>query len=166
MEPFITWTGNRGGNISFVSLDHPWKSADIAIFGAKISHVKVRNDEVIGNSVDVCGFKAWIIGDRTYVGPDPEEEAPKTIKDLLREAVDMLPVDERKGVMELKIGEILEDSQEPKFNLPKMTVLNDLPRAICPYCGTAGALRAQDGNLLCAACHHDWGDIDYLPNLI
>lgn len=168
IEPIDNWAKQHGGcNPTFISVDRPWHSHLETRFVVKISQAVIYNKEITGEFVEVAGFRAYLVGERFYMGLDPldEEDQPKTLKELIQAALDMLPEEERRKAMVLQLKDILADeAYQSSFNLPKAVVLSETRRLVCPICGVPGKLRIQDGHLLCAGCNHDWGDIDNLPD--
>lgn len=168
IAPIDNWAKQHGGcNLTFISVDRPWHSHLETRFVVKISQAVIYNKEITGEFVEVAGFRAYLVGERFYMGLDPldEEDQPKTLKELIQAALDMLPEEERRKAMVLQLKDILADeAYQSGFNLPKAVVLSEAGRLVCPICGVPGKLRIQDGHLLCAGCNHDWGDIDNLPD--
>lgn len=168
IEPIDNWAKQHGGsNLTFISVDRPWHSHLETRFVVKISQAVIYNREITGEFVEVAGFRAYLVGERFYMGLDPldEEDQPKTLKELIQAALDILPEEERRKAMVLQLKDILADeAYQGNFNLPKVVVLSETRRLVCPICGVPGKLRIQDGHLLCAGCNHDWGDIDNLPD--
>lgn len=168
IEPIKNWAKHHGGsNLTFISVDQPWKAHLETRFVVKIPSAVVYNKEITGEFVDVAGFRAYMVGEKLYLGLDPLDaaEQPQTLKELIQAALDMLPEEERKKALVLQLKDILDENpHQNRFNLPKAAVLSECRRLVCPICGVPGKLRLQDGHLICAGCGHDWGDIDDLPD--
>jgi hypothetical protein len=170
IEPIENWAKQHGSsNLTFITVDKPWHSHLETHFVGKVSQAVIYDKEITGEFVEVAGFRAYLVGERFYMGLDPLDEAeqPRTLKELIQTALDMLPEEERHKAMALQLKDILTDEpHQGSFNLPKAVVLSEARRLVCPICGIPGKLRIQDGHLLCAGCNHDWGDIDNLPDLM
>lgn len=166
ISPICAWAKNHGGvNLAFISAYQPDRKE--VRFVIRFSQAIICQREIFDCYVDICGHKAYLVGERVFLGPDPleEEEKPQTLKELILAALELLSEEERKKAMVLRLQDIIEEgAHQGEFNLPRAAVLTEARKLTCPYCSITGRIRIQDGHLICSGCGHDWGDIDYLPD--
>lgn len=160
VAPILEWVAAHGSHGLM------WQINDVCgeeRVTCRIDNVFLRNEEISGELVAVAGHIAFLYGERFFLGPDEVSAPPPTLRELVQKALEVLPDEERTKAMTLSLREILGDTHQGGFNLPKATVLSECRRLMCPMCGVAGKLHLLDGHLICGGCRYDWGDVDELP---
>lgn len=168
MEEIVKWAKAHGvserGVKAEMAATGGWDSRgySVMIMDAIVDSSEFDEDQFL----TIAGRPAYLGTGSVLREVTMEEFKPKSIIDIISEALNLLTHDEQEQLLDKTLREILGRTRGDTFGKSTIFVLSNTRKVSCPCCSTVGTINVIDGELKCRACGHSWGDIDNLPDTI